>query len=170
MWVIDSRKCFRVWGGLQSPQWETQTSLFGWWTACVCCVQRFRKTCQSQILPHQWSVFILQGKCIIKKYVLLLLCRYFSVVCFMFRLSLSSVSGRLGKHLISFMSFCNLKKTLQSLHLERRKSRWVRWWRRSSRTWTDRSLYNLYKIICLIIYIISQIKYPKLFLTFLTTY
>ncbi len=62
-------------------------------------------------------------KCIIQKYVLLL-CRYRFLCCFfLLRLSLSSVSGKLRKHLINFMSFCNLKNKLQSLHLERRKSR-----------------------------------------------
>ncbi len=62
-------------------------------------------------------------KCIIQKYVLLL-CRYRFLCCFfLLRLSLSSVSGKLQKHLINFMSFCNLKNKLQSLHLERRKSR-----------------------------------------------
>ncbi len=77
---------------------------------------------QKKHVNHRFSP-ISGVKCIIQKYVLLL-CRYrFLCSFFLLRPSLSSVSGKLQKHLINFMSFCNLKKKLQSLHLERRKNR-----------------------------------------------
>ncbi len=56
-----------------------------------------------------------------------------------FSLKLSTQSVRLKRSFRRFISFSEMKKKLQSLHWERKRSRSSRWWRRSWRRWTDTS-------------------------------
>ena len=56
-----------------------------------------------------------------------------------FSLKLSTQSVRLKRSLRSFISFSEMKKKLQSLHWERKRSRRSRWWRRSWRRSTHTS-------------------------------
>ena len=65
--------------------------------------------------------------------------RWLKWMWFDFSLKLSTQSVRLNSSLRSFISFSEMKKKLQSLHWERKRSRRSRWWRRSWRRWTDTS-------------------------------
>ncbi len=65
--------------------------------------------------------------------------RWLKWMWFDFSLKLSTQSFRLNSSLRSFISFSEMKKKLQSLHWEMKRSRRSRWWRRSWRRWTDSS-------------------------------
>ncbi len=65
--------------------------------------------------------------------------RWLKWMWFDFSLKLSTQSFRLNSSLRSFISFSEMKKKLQSLHWEMKRSRRSRWWRRSWRRWTDTS-------------------------------
>ncbi len=65
--------------------------------------------------------------------------RWLKWMWFDFSLKLSTQSIRLNSSLRSFISFSEMKKKLQSLHWERKRSRISRWWRRSWRRSTDTS-------------------------------